>query len=108
VRFDFDSEGMDSVLLQFSSARFADIAEAFLGRYGSPTLRNHTPLQNSFGARLMNEQLSWIGSKVIIGLYKYGEKSTESGALLETMQRYQRDTVRKQQNKDKAKQDLGP
>jgi hypothetical protein len=96
----FDSGGMDLVMLYFSSDSFPQIKGIFLERYGQPTARRNTTVQNRMGAQFENETLEWNGAKVSIMLEKYSTKVTESTAIIETGEGIR---VRNERLKQKAK-----
>ena len=74
----FDSGGMDAVSLTFPTKHFPLMREIFIERYGDPSTRNKTTVQNRMGAHFENEVLNWYGERVQIELEQYGSQLTDS------------------------------
>src|SRR5215510_8383560 len=70
----FETGGMDTVSLLFTSEQFTQMKVTFIERYGQPTKTYTVPIQNAMGAQFINEILEWNGMKVLIRLEKYSTK----------------------------------
>ena len=73
---EFETDGMDTVMLGFASEKYDEMKNTFLERYGPPTQTETQPVQNRMGASFLNESLTWTGNVVKIRLEKYGSKIT--------------------------------
>jgi hypothetical protein len=107
VYITFGDHGMDAVSFTFATKHFDTMVGAFVERYGEPTTRESHPVQNRMGATFVNDELHWQGERVTISLSKYGTNVTESSATLLTKEAIERETLRSQQNKAKARDALG-
>ena len=81
---EFETGGMDTVMLAFTVEKYEEMKRTFLERYGAPTQRETKPVQNRMGAQFVNEILRWSGKVVLIRLEKYGTNITESFAMVTT------------------------
>jgi hypothetical protein len=106
ILMDFLNDALDAVTLSFDSQSFPTMKATFLERYGSPTHRKSTPVQNRFGAQHENEELEWSGSEVYIVLSRYGSRLDTSSASIRTQQGRAMELEKLRQQILKGKKDL--
>ena len=98
--------GMDAVSLSFPSSNFYEIKVAFVERYGEPTARRTSIVQNRMGAKFQNEILEWQGQKIFIKLEQYGSKLTDSWATIQTIEGRRARLERYREKLQEGKKDL--
>jgi hypothetical protein len=97
---EFETGGMDTVMLAFAAEKYEEMKNTFLERYGPPTQRETEPVQNRMGTQFLNEILRWSGRAVLIRLEKYGTKITESFAIVTT---HEARLLRQKRDKEKGR-----
>jgi hypothetical protein len=90
----FRSDSFDIVNGHFPSGSYQKIRSVFIDKYGAPTKTEEVVLQNSAGAKLKEQRLTWEGPKISVQLDQFGFNATEGGLFSVATMKYFADEKR--------------
>jgi hypothetical protein len=86
--------------ISFDSGYYAQVSSALLDKFGNPTGRQVSVLQNRMGASFDQEVINWVEGGSEAKLKRYAGKVSESSLYMSTQE--DRDFWKERMNKDKS------
>lgn len=100
--FLFEHDKLVWVGWDFPSEKWEFIRDVLVQRYGEPMTRKQEPIQTRAGVEHLNEELGWIGERVVITADRYSGKVTEGGVFIAEKAWYEKKNADTEEAKKKA------
>jgi hypothetical protein len=98
--FSFKRGRLEDIAGRFPSERYEDVRELLIEKYGDPTFHKTSEVRTVAGGQLEQEELTWIGRKVILTAYRFRSNIDKGGLSFRSVAGIlERDAEREKQNK---------